>query len=388
MHRRLRSSAALVTLTVPIVLMGCGGGSNAPDEPPALTMVMDDQGCTTDRLEAEASGTIRFDVTNNASKRGEFELVSAEPAIVYEGFLAAGTRETNAVMLRPGTYQVICINTNTPNRARLVVGGGGTATDAPASTAELEAAAAEYTTYVRQQARLLQQGTTRFTNAVRAGDTARAKALYAEVRIPWEAIEPIAEAFPDADAAIDSRADDHAKAEADPGFVGFHAIEYGLWAQGTKDGARANLSRLADRLDTDVAALVKEVNGLEVSPSQMINGAAALMDEAAQTKVTGEEERYSRTDLMTLASNLKGSQKVMRLIDQPLAAANPQLHDDIRIAFRDVDRVLNRYALPNGRYQPYDRVSDEDRNLLKTSMASLAELLSQVAGTLGVEVAG
>ena len=32
----------------------------------------------------------------------------------------------------------------------------------------------------------------------------------------------------------------------------------------------------------------------------MVNGAAGLIEEAAQTKITGEEERYSHTDLDTL----------------------------------------------------------------------------------------
>ncbi len=77
--------------------------------------------------------------------------------------------------------------------------------------------------------------------------------------MPWEAIEPVAELFPDSDAVIDSRADDFAKAEADPDFTGFHALEYGLWAQGTKDGATVDLKALADRLDKDMQDLLAKV---------------------------------------------------------------------------------------------------------------------------------
>ena len=35
----------------------------------------------------------------------------------------------------------------------------------------------------------------------------------------------------DLDASMDSRADDHELAEKDPGFTGFHRIEYGLWVE-------------------------------------------------------------------------------------------------------------------------------------------------------------
>ena len=84
---------------------------------------------------------------------------------------------------------------------------------------------------MREQTKALETGTKAFTDAVRAGDTEKAKSLYAQVRIPWERIEPVAELFPDSDGVIDSRADDFEKKEADPEFTGFHAIEYGLWAQ-------------------------------------------------------------------------------------------------------------------------------------------------------------
>lgn len=381
--RRLTVPLAAVTATI----AGCGGSEPATKEPPRITAQITDQGCAQDEYTSPTNGAVTFDVTNQASKKGEFEILSSQPSIVFEGFYAAGQSKTSTVMLRPGTYVVICGNTNTPNRARLVVGGKQKPVDAAQQSTALTEAAATYTTYVRSQARALEQGTTRFTDAVRAGNDARARSLYAAVREPWERIEPVAEAFPDADAAIDARADDHATGEADPAFIGFHALEYGLWAQGRMDGATVNLTRLANRLDRDVAALVGQVNTLTIAPATMVNGAAALIDEAAQTKVTGEEERYSHTDLSTLAANIEGSKYVLELIDAPLTAAAPQLRDDIRRAFTDVERILGKYELPNG-YRSYEVVSAANRNALKTSMASLSELLAQVAGTLNLEITG
>ena len=74
------------------------------------------------------------------------------------------------------------------------------------------------------------------TDAVKAGDLDKAKALYAPTRIHYERIEPIAELFSDLDGSIDSRADDHEKKEEDPGFTGFHRIEYGLYAKNSTEG--------------------------------------------------------------------------------------------------------------------------------------------------------
>ena len=87
---------------------------------------------------------------------------------------------------------------------------------------------AEYKIYVTENVQKLVTETRAFTEAVKAGNLDKAKALFAPTRTHYEAIEPIAELFSDLDASIDSRADDHEQAEKDPGFTGFHRIEYSL----------------------------------------------------------------------------------------------------------------------------------------------------------------
>ena len=175
------------------------------------------------------------------------------PQIIAEEFLEAGKSGSYTVSLPAGQYQVICGAPSDPRADLVVTGEGGTTPAAAANSkvdqAALAAAVTAYTAYVDEQTQKLTTGTKAFTDAVRAGDVAEAKALYANARVPWEEIEPVAELFPDCDAVIDSRADDFAKAEADPTFTGFHAIEYGLWAQGTKDGANVDLTALANGLD-------------------------------------------------------------------------------------------------------------------------------------------
>ena len=48
---------------------------------------------------------------------------------------------------------------------------------------------------------------------------------------------------------------------------------------------------------------------------------------------------------------------------------------------------LDPYRTADG-FEPYGKVSDADRAKLKTSMAELSELLSQVSGSLGLQVNG
>jgi iron uptake system component EfeO len=216
--------------------------------------------------------------------------------------------------------------------------------------AALTAAVAAYTSYINDEVAKLQTGVKAFTNAVRAGDTDEAKALYAGARVPWEAIEPVAELFPDSDAVIDSRSDDFDKKEADPNFTGFHALEYGLWAQGTIDGATVDLPALADRLDTDITALIASVKTITIQPATMTNGAGALTEEASQTKITGEEDRYSKTDLTTLAANVDGSQEIFTLLTPLITTANAPLATDLTTSFAKIAALLAPFKAADGSY--------------------------------------
>ena len=350
---------------------GGGGGS--------VTLTITETGCDPASLSA-AAGDVEFAVTNESGVKGEFEVISSAPEILTEEFLDDGASGTFTVRLQPGQYQVIC-GAPSNTRADLVITGEGE--EAPTlnvDQAELDAAVTDYQAYVLAQTEALATNTKKFTDAVRAGDVDTAKQLYAEVRVPWEEIEPVAELFPDSDGVIDSRADDFPEAEADPGFAGFHALEYGLFAAGDVD-----MAALADQLDSDIQALIGQVEVLEIQPQMMTNGAAALIEEAAQTKITGEEERYSGTDLVTLQANVDGANKVFVLVSPLLASVDQQLNDDLTAQFAKVQDILDTYRTADG-FENYSQVSDADRDKLKTSMAELSELLSQVSGSLGLQV--
>ncbi len=390
MHRSRLAWPAVATAGLVLALAACGSDSDSGSADTAaggstLELTLTDDGCDPTTLTGDP-GKVTFEVTSTATDKAEFEVISATPEILTEKFLEPGTSGTYTLELSDGAYQIIC-GAPSDTRADLTIGSGEDAsgTTAPVS-ADLQQAVADYTTYVQEQAAQLETGTKEFTDAVRAGDTEQAKALYATVRVPWEEIEPVAELFPDSDAVIDSRADDFPKAEADPDFTGFHALEYGLWAQGTKDGATVDLKALADRLDSDMQDLLAKVTTLTIQPTVMTNGAAALIEEAAQGKITGEEERYSKTDLYTLQANVDGANKIFVLVTPALkAAAAQQLITDLTAQFGDVQSVLDKYKTADG-FQDYDKVSSADVDKLKTGMAQLSELLSQISGSLGLEV--
>jgi iron uptake system component EfeO len=236
---------------------------------------------------------------------------------------------------------------------------------------------ADYKIYVSEKLDVLVRDTKTFTDAIKAGDLAAAKKQYALTRVSYETIEPIAELFSDLDSTIDSRADDHEKREADPGFIGFHRLEYGLFAKNSTNG----LGPIADKLMADILDLRKRVAGLAFPPERVVGGAAALLEEVAATKVSGEEDRYSHTDLWDFQANIDGAKKIVDLFRPLIEGENEGFFKKVDANFATVDRILAKYKTPDG-FKAYDSVTDRDRVALIGPVNTLAEDLSDLRGLL------
>ncbi|QDL94524.1 iron uptake system protein EfeO (plasmid) [Paroceanicella profunda] len=238
----------------------------------------------------------------------------------------------------------------------------------------------DYKLYVSDRTAQLVEDTGALVAAIHAGDLEKAKALYAPTRTSYEEIEPIAELFADLDASIDARADDYETAEKDPAFTGFHRIEYGLWVE--KDTAA--IAGYADRLMADVKDLDQRIAALTFPPETVVGGAAALMEEVAASKVSGEEDRYSRTDLWDFQANTDGAKKVFELVRPLIEPTDPAFVSTVQSNFDDVDQTLAHYRTANG-FEDYEELSDQDRTLLSARVNTLAEDLSTLRGKLGLD---
>ncbi|APT58827.1 iron uptake system protein EfeO [Roseomonas gilardii] len=251
---------------------------------------------------------------------------------------------------------------------------------APASPLDLAEPIAQYKIYVLGEVRQLVRQTRSFADAIKAGDLAKARSLYAPTRVHYERIEPIAELFDDLDKSIDSRADDHDEGEKDAGFTGFHRLEYGLFAKNSTEG----LVPFADKLVADVQELETRIRGLTTPPEKVVGGAAALIEEVAATKISGEEDRYSGTDLWDFNANVEGARKIVELLTPQLKKADPALLSKVDANFKRVEAILAKYRTKDGGFENYEKLTPADRNALQAPITTLAEDLSRLRGTLGL----
>src|SRR5581483_3405828 len=285
-----------------------------------------------------------------------------------------GISDSFTLELEPGRYTLACPNGKSRAEASLVVTGARTNPVTAPSDPLLARAAAAYSAYVRRETDALLAGTERFVASLRRGDLAGAKALYAVVRRHYEAIEPVAESFGDLDAAIDARVNDVVSPDE---WTGFHRVEQILWVKRTTAGAE----RYGAVLLADVRTLQRRVRTLRLQPTQLANGSVELLNEVANGKITGEEERYSHTDLSDFQGNLSGARKAFDLLSPALAKrCYRKLATTIAARFAAVQRRLDRYrrATPSG-FASYAALSDSDRRLFAQEIDALAEPLSTVA---------
>ncbi|MNS23171.1 putative iron uptake system component EfeM precursor [compost metagenome] len=244
-----------------------------------------------------------------------------------------------------------------------------------AGTSELlNKAVDNYKAFVDEQADSLAAQTKAFAEAVKAGDSELAKKEYTKARVYFETIEPIAESFGDLDPKIDARLAD---VEDESTWTGYHRIEKALW----KDKSLKGQDQYADQLIKDTEELQKQIKGLKLEPKVMVAGAIELLNEAATSKITGEEEIYSRTDLVDLAANVNGSKTVYLAIIPALNEKNPQLADQLDKQFLATEELLRGHQ-KDGQYVTYDKLSTEQIRKISDQLSQLSTLMTQTASIL------
>ncbi|AJF64894.1 iron uptake system protein EfeO [Streptomyces vietnamensis] len=378
---RLSVVTAAATAAALTAVTGCAEKSDSKASDDAITVVAKDDSCEVSKKEFPA-GHVKLAVENRGSKITEVYALFPDDRIVAEREnIGPGTKATITAEFKAGDYVIACKPGMKGDGIRQTVkatGGKAAAKRSP----EMDAAVAAYRQYVQAQADETLPKVKVFTDAVRAGDVEAAKKAYAESRIGWERTEPVAESFGDIDPKVDVR-EDGLEDGQDPAkdWTGWHRLEKALW-QDKKIGDREK--QLADLLDKDLADWQKRVGKAEITPTSMANGAKELLDEVATGKVTGEEERYSHTDLVDFKANVEGAQKSFDLL-KPVASKNdPKLVAELDKQFAALNALLDKYRTDKSGYvfTSYEKVGKAERKELSDGVNALAEPLSKLAAAV------
>jgi iron uptake system component EfeO len=350
-----------------------------------ISVTSTDSSCTVSRDRAPA-GPVSFTVDNGGSKVTEFYLYSADGKRIIGEVenIGPGLQGKLTVTAEEGDYLAAC----KPGMAGAGIRSAFTVTAPPnGSTAPsadqvlVSRAQNRYRTWVQRQSEALVVATRQFLAAYTAGNDARARALYPTARSHYEAIEPVAESFGDLDPKMDAREPD-----VEPGttWTGWHRIEKDLWPERDpryhvlSPAARA---AMAANLMKNTKALSQQIGRLTFTTDQIANGSSALMEEVATSKVTGEEEYWSHTDLWDFAANVKGAQAAFEDVRPILAKRDPALEKILTTRFAAINTLLAQHRRSDG-YVLYTRLSRAEVKQLADAVNAVSEPLSHLTAAV------
>ena len=370
----MTSSIALVGAlsALALGLTGCASESAAGGD---IIVKASDSDCTISATKFDA-GPATFKVTNTGSKVTEFYVYAGGDRIVGEvENIGPGLSRNLVIDLTKGTYEGACKPGMIGDGFRQTLTVTGQAPKSLSDSQELKAAAKSYERYVESQTGALIDKTGEFVDAVKAGKTDKAKALFPIARTYWERIEPVAETFGDLDPITDGREPD-----VEPGadFTGWHRIEKQLWVSGNTAG----MDKYADQLLANVKEIVTRSKTAPLTALQLAQGSKGLLDEVATGKITGEEDEFSHTDLWDFKANIDGSEAAIAALRPVLEAQDPALVKELDIRFKELDAELDQYQKTDGSWTFYDKLTKVQVKSLSDSVAALSEPISKVAAVV------
>ncbi|MGB3603841.1 iron uptake system protein EfeO [Gordonia sp. (in: high G+C Gram-positive bacteria)] len=398
----LRNTVILgAVIATPLALAACESKASSDG---AVAVTSTDDACDLSSTSLQ-TGQVSFEITNSGKKVTEFYVYGPNNRVIaeVENIAPGMTGKLGVEFAEPGTYTVACKPGMVGAGIRHDIQVSGEAKAKSQAPADVNAAKARYLEYVRGQLNGLVSQAESFTTAVKSGDLEKARSEFGLVRTFFERVEPVAESFPDLDPKIDMRWDDTENGAVP--FTGFHRIERFLFppqpaeigdAEGQiapSDAANAKtadtkeaIAKVADQLVADVKTLRDEVSApnFEFETQMFIRGPQALIDEIAKTKVSGEEDRYSHTDLWDIAANIEGSETLIAELAPIITSRNKGLMDKITAQFGDVKTFLEQFREGEG-YASYTTVTPEQRRELSDKIDALSATLSQVPGIVMAE---
>ena len=346
-----------------------------------VTVTIHPHSCEPNALTVPA-GFNSFRIVNASERAVEWEILDGVLVVEERENIAPGLSQVINATLAPGDYAITCGLLSNPR---------GTLHVTPTAASEASARArpamvafigplSEFRVYLSSQGNALIKAVDALSQAIATGDLAQAQALYVPAREAYQRLAPAAQRLAELDNSINARADYFEKREQDPGFIGFHRLEYGLFEQRSTQG----LTPIAQQLQANSVLLKQQLLAQSLPPEQLVSIVARTLHNLADTRAgSGEEERYSHIDLNGFAANLQVTHKVVDLLRPLLTKNNADLLRTIDDASAALDAELDGLKTAQG-FNTYDTVSAGQRQQISHKAKALADALDGIDPALGL----
>ncbi|QMU73717.1 EfeM/EfeO family lipoprotein [Streptacidiphilus sp. P02-A3a] len=292
---------------------------------------------------APHTGLQVFDLTGTGPAAADAYLETAAGAVVGEvESLAPGTTRPMVVRLAAGSYDFQCLPQDDSAVkgpvVRVTGSGAGSPAVAPVTQQDLIPPTLLYQKWVAAQLPGLVRDTATLQAAVDRGDLAAARTAWLPAHLDYERLGAAYGTFGDLDDSINGTTKGLPDGLTDPGFTGFHRLEYGLW----HGQSAAGLKPVADTLSQDVRSLQTQWKTAQMDPLLLGLRAHEIVENTIQFELTGRTDYGSGSNLATARANLQGTAEALTLL-RPLLATRmttlPQIDADMAAAQAELAKL-------------------------------------------------
>lgn len=328
------------------------------------------------------AGRASFRIVNRSERAVEWEILDGVLVVEERENIAPGLSQVINANLQPGDYAITCGLLSNPRGTLHVTptAASDAAAKAKPSMVAFVGPLSEFRVYLAVQGSALIEAATALNQAIASGDLAQAQALYLPARAAYQRLSPAAQRLAELDNQINARADYFEKREQDPAFVGFHRLEYALFQQRNLD----DVTPIAQRLLADVTTLKQQLLAQSLPPEQLVGIVVRNLNSLAEVRAgSGEEERYSHSDLNGFAANTQTARKVVDLLRPMLSKSSADVLANVDQAMSDFDNQLNAFKSADG-YVSYDAVTAVQRQQIAAKAKALAAAMDGIDPALGL----
>jgi high-affinity iron transporter len=383
-------AVAGVLVVVPALAAGSAIAALPAASTASSTVTVTSTSCGKDFTSARA-GTQTLTVQNSSSASGEIRLLDSGGGIVGEiETLGPATSAPLAVTLGSGAYTFACFLSGKASMtsAPVTVSGTTTAADpvapAPVTLAELTPPNDKYRAYASGVLVKLEADVAAIQADLKRNDIAKAKVDWLTAQLEWERVGASYDSFGDLGLDVDLLPSTLAGGVDDPGFIGLHRLEYGLW---NGQGAR-ELLPVANQLAKNIAVVRKNLpsDDLAGDPTQLPLRAHEILEDALRDHLSGIDDEGAGAAYSMTYSDLQVDEAVVGYLGSLINTRQPGLLATIQSEQAVLAKALLATRSGTHWLSPAQAPLDA-RQAIDSAIGVLLESLSSVPDLLEVRVA-
>jgi high-affinity iron transporter len=405
-------TVAGVLVVVPALAAGMAIVAMPTASSASSTVTVSNTSCGKDFTNAHA-GSQTLTVADNSSVSGEVRVLNSGGGIVGEiETLGPATSAPLSLTLSAGTYTVACLMSGKAAMSSAPVTVSGTTTaatpvaPAPVTLAELTPPNNSYQAYAAGVLDKLEADVALIQGDLKRGDIARAKVDWLAAQLQWELLGASYDSFGQLGLDVDLLPTTLPRGTSDPGFIGLHRLEYGLWngqsssggatprtPRGASDGkanisdaqSAAELLPVASQLAANVARVRKDLSSDDLAgdPAQLPIRAHEILEDALRDHLSGVDDQGAGAAYPMTYADLRVDEVVVGYLGSLISTRQPGLLQTIQSEQAALARAL--LATRTGSQWPSPaQVPLSKRQAVDSAIGVLLESLSSVPDLLEV----